>query len=137
MKTVLPERQIPPLSQSRHGDMAWETRYVRKNVEGILRGRARYPFVATVRATDLESRVRLDGLTTDLSEGGCCVLTREPYSRVTRILLEIMKNGVSLLTRCSCVRPGGQSDGIMLGNSGMNKCIIMALSPQQKMDMFR
>ncbi len=49
----------------------------------------------------MESRVRLDGLMTDLSEGGCCVLTREPFSRGTRILLEITKNGVSLLTRAT------------------------------------
>ena len=62
---------------------------------------ARYPFLATVRATDLASGTQFNGITTDLSEGGCCVLTREPFSRGTRILLEITKNGISFVTRAT------------------------------------
>ncbi len=61
----------------------------------------RYPFVATIKATDLASGTQLNGITTDLSEGGCCVVTREPFSRGTQILLEITKNGISLATRAT------------------------------------
>ena len=54
-----------------------------------------------MKAKDLESGMQLDGLTTDLSEGGCCVLTREPFSRGRRILLEITQGGVSLVTHAT------------------------------------
>lgn len=65
---------------------------------------ARYPFVATVKATDAVSGMQLVGLTTDLSEGGCRMSTRKgPFSEGTRILLEITKNGVSLLTKATVV----------------------------------
>lgn len=33
MKAVPQRKRIPPLSESRHGDMACETLYVRKHVE--------------------------------------------------------------------------------------------------------
>jgi len=66
--------------------------------------RARYPFVAIVTATDVVSGMQLVGLTTDLSEGGCRVSTRKgPFSEGTRILLEIAKNGVTLLTNATVV----------------------------------
>jgi PilZ domain-containing protein len=66
--------------------------------------RPRYPFVATVKATDVISGMQIVGLTTDLSEGGCRVSTRKgPFSEGTRILLEITKNGVSLLTKATVV----------------------------------
>lgn len=66
--------------------------------------RPRYRFVATVKATDLISGMQLVGLTTDLSEGGCRMATRKgPFSEGTRILLEITKNGVSLLTNATVV----------------------------------
>ena len=66
--------------------------------------RARYPFVATVKATDVGSGMQLVGLTTDLSEGGCRLSTKKgPFSEGTRILLEIAKNGVSLLTNATVV----------------------------------
>jgi hypothetical protein len=66
--------------------------------------RTRYPFVATVKATDMVSGMQLVGLTTDLSEGGCRMFTRKgPFSEGTRILLEITKNGVALSTNASVV----------------------------------
>jgi hypothetical protein len=66
--------------------------------------RPRYPFVATVKATDAISGMHLIGLTTDLSEGGCRMSTRKgPFSVGTQILLEITKNGVSLLTNATVV----------------------------------
>ena len=66
--------------------------------------RARYPFVAIVKATDVVSGMQLVGLTTDLSEGGCRMSTRKgPFSEGTRILLEIKRNGVALLTNATVV----------------------------------
>ncbi len=66
--------------------------------------RPRYPFVATVKATDVISGMQLVGLTTDLSEGGCRMSTRKgPFSEGTRILVEITKNDVSLLTNATVV----------------------------------
>jgi len=65
---------------------------------------ARYLFVATVKATDVHSGKQVHGLTTDLSEGGCCILARRaPFSQGTRILLEITKNNVSFLTSATVV----------------------------------
>ena len=64
----------------------------------------RYPFVARIKATDTISGMQLEGLTTDLSEGGCRISTRKgPFSAGTGILLEITKNGVSLLTNATVV----------------------------------
>jgi len=64
----------------------------------------RYPFVARIKATDTISGMKLEGLTTDLSEGGCRISTRRgPFSEGTRILLEITKNDVSLLTNATVV----------------------------------
>jgi c-di-GMP-binding flagellar brake protein YcgR len=57
-----------------------------------------------VKATDVDSGKEIHGLTTDLSEGGCCMLTRKaPFSQGTRIMLEITKNGVSFLTHATVV----------------------------------
>ena len=48
--------------------------------------------------------VQLVGLTTELSEGGCGMATRKrPFSEGTQILLEITKNGVSLLTNATVI----------------------------------
>ena len=64
----------------------------------------RCPFVAAVKATDMVSGMQLVGLTTDLSEGGCRLSTKKgPFSVGTRILLEITKNDVSLITNATVV----------------------------------
>ena len=64
----------------------------------------RYPFVARIKATDVISEMQLDGLTTDLSEGGCRIVTRKgPFSPGTQILLEITKDGVSLQTHATVI----------------------------------
>jgi PilZ domain len=66
--------------------------------------RPRYPFVAVVKATDAVSGMQLVGLTTDLSEGGCGISTRKgPFSEGTRILLEITKNDVTLVTNATVI----------------------------------
>ena len=64
----------------------------------------RYAFVARIKATDTISGMHLEGLTTDLSEGGCRISTRRgPFSEGTPILLEITKNDVSLVTNATVV----------------------------------
>ena len=59
---------------------------------------ARYPFAAKVALSESGSDVRVLGLTTDLSEGGCCVRVEEVFPRGTVVELEITKNGESLKT---------------------------------------
>jgi hypothetical protein len=64
----------------------------------------RYLFIAKFKATDAISGMQVEGLTTDLSEGGCCLLMRKgPFSQGTPILLEITKNGVRLLANATVV----------------------------------
>jgi hypothetical protein len=61
-------------------------------------------FVARAKATDVVSGMQLDGLTTHLSEGGCCLMTRRaPFSQGTPIMLEITKDGVSLRTHATVI----------------------------------
>jgi PilZ domain len=59
---------------------------------------ARYPFTARTAIQELSSKTRATGLTTDLSEGGCCVRSTEIFARGTKIELEIVKEGTSLNT---------------------------------------
>jgi hypothetical protein len=48
--------------------------------------------------------MQIEGLTTDLSEGGCGVVTRKgPFSAGTRVLLEITKGGVSLVANATVI----------------------------------
>lgn len=64
----------------------------------------RYLFVAKFKATDVVSGKQIEGLTTDLSEGGCCVLARRaPFSPGTEVRLEITKNGVTLAANATVV----------------------------------
>jgi hypothetical protein len=66
--------------------------------------RPRYPFVAIAKATDVVSGMQFAGLTTDLSEGGCRLSTKKGlFSEGTRIVLEITKNDVSLVTDATVV----------------------------------
>jgi hypothetical protein len=48
--------------------------------------------------------MQIEGLTTDLSEGGCGVVTRKgPFSAGTQVLLEIAKSDVSLVTNATVI----------------------------------
>jgi PilZ domain len=68
------------------------------------RGQPRYLFLARFKATDVISGKQIEGLTTDLSEGGCCVLTRRgPFSPGTQVLLEIAKNDVALVAHATVI----------------------------------
>jgi len=64
----------------------------------------RYLFIAKFKATDTISEMQIEGLTTDLSEGGCGVVTKKgPFSAGTQVLLEITKAGVSLVTHATVI----------------------------------
>ena len=64
----------------------------------------RYLFIARFKATDAISGMQVEGLTTDLSEGGCCLLTRKgQFSAGTPLLLEISKGGVSFSVNATVV----------------------------------
>lgn len=54
--------------------------------------------------TDLISGLQIEGLTTDLSQGGCCLMTRRgPFSAGTEVQLEIIKDGVCLRANATVV----------------------------------
>jgi PilZ domain len=60
--------------------------------------------VARFKGTDLISGMQVEGLTSDLSDGGCCILTRRaPFSPGTQILLEVTKDGVSLRANATVI----------------------------------
>jgi hypothetical protein len=64
----------------------------------------RYLFIARFKATDTISGMEIEGLTADLSEGGCGVVTRKgPFSAGTQVLLEITKGTVSLVTGATVI----------------------------------
>ena len=60
--------------------------------------RARYPFVAKVTLEELASGGLINGMTTDLGEGGCGICAREFLPGNTEVLAKITKNGVTFVT---------------------------------------
>lgn len=77
---------------------------VLSNVTSAPQRSPRYLFIARFKATDAISGMQVEGLTTDLSEGGCCLMMRKgPFSVGTPILLEITKNGASLSVKAAVV----------------------------------
>jgi hypothetical protein len=63
--------------------------------------RARYPFVTKVKIKLLGSGAMVDGMTTDLSEGGCGVRVSELLTSGSSVLAKITKNGITLATRAT------------------------------------
>lgn len=59
---------------------------------------ARYPFVAKVTMKNLSSGSVLEGMTSDLSEGGCGVRVFELFRTGSRIVVEIATSRTSLVT---------------------------------------
>jgi PilZ domain len=77
---------------------------VPSNQASALQRSPRYLFIAKFRVTDAISGMQAEGLTTDLSEGGCCLLMRRGlFSAGTPILLEITKNGAVLSTNATVI----------------------------------
>jgi hypothetical protein len=53
----------------------------------------RFPFAADVELIDLESGARVDGVTSDLSLGGCFVCTSKPLPIGTRMRITLSRKG--------------------------------------------
>lgn len=58
----------------------------------------RFPFSGELRATELDSGRDVWAETTDLSRGGCYVLTRQPFPQGALLRIEIRKQGARFLT---------------------------------------
>jgi hypothetical protein len=56
----------------------------------------RYPFAADAEVLDLESGARSDGITSDLSLGGCFVCTSKPLAVKSRARVTLKRKGESV-----------------------------------------
>jgi PilZ domain len=56
----------------------------------------RFPFAADAEVLDLESGVRCDGITSDLSLGGCFVCTSKPLAVKSRTRVTLTRKGESV-----------------------------------------
>lgn len=56
----------------------------------------RYPFAADAEVLDLESGARSDGVTSDLSLGGCFVCTSKPLAVKSRTRVTLKRKGESV-----------------------------------------
>jgi hypothetical protein len=67
----------------------------------------RYPFAADAEVLDLESGVRCDGITSDLSLGGCFVCTSKPLAVKSRTRVTLTRKGeiVQALAMVRIVKP--------------------------------
>jgi hypothetical protein len=53
----------------------------------------RFPFAADVEMTDMESGDRVEGVTSDISLGGCFVCTSKPLPIRTRLRITLSRKG--------------------------------------------
>jgi PilZ domain len=60
--------------------------------------RARYPFVANVKIEHLSLGAMVEGITTDLSEGGCGVRVSELFTSGAKVMTRITKDGITFAT---------------------------------------
>jgi len=67
----------------------------------------RHPFAADAELLDLESGTRSDGVTSDLSLGGCFVCTSKPLPVKTRVRVTLTRKGqiVEALATVRIVKP--------------------------------
>jgi hypothetical protein len=56
----------------------------------------RYPFAADAEVLDLESGSRSDGITSDISLGGCFICTSKPLALKTRARVTLKRKGESV-----------------------------------------
>jgi hypothetical protein len=56
----------------------------------------RYPFAANAEVLDLESGTRSEGITSDISLGGCFVCTSKPLAVNTRARVTLSRKGESI-----------------------------------------
>ena len=103
----------------------------------------RYPFAAAVVIREPATGVETQGLATDLSEGGCFVLTRRLFDRDTRLLLTIKKKDSTLSTPV-LVAHSQKMGGMGLAfvetpedQQAVLKGWLDALNPAMRMDLTR
>jgi len=67
----------------------------------------RYPFAADAEVLDLEAGIRSDGVTSDISLGGCFVCTSKPLPLRTRTRVTLERKGerVEALAMVRIVKP--------------------------------
>jgi hypothetical protein len=67
----------------------------------------RYPFAADAEVLDLEAGIRSDGVTSDISLGGCFVCTSKPLPLRTRTRITLERKGerVEALAMVRIVKP--------------------------------
>jgi hypothetical protein len=67
----------------------------------------RFPFAADAEVLDLESGIRCDGITSDLSLGGCFVCTSKPLAVKSRTRVTLTRKGetVQALAMVRIVKP--------------------------------
>jgi hypothetical protein len=53
----------------------------------------RFPFAADVELIDMESGARVEGVTSDISLGGCFVCTSKPLSIGARVRIKLSRKG--------------------------------------------
>lgn len=56
----------------------------------------RFPFAADVELIDLESGTQVEGVTSDISHGGCFVCTSKPLAVQARARLKLFRKGQTL-----------------------------------------
>jgi c-di-GMP-binding flagellar brake protein YcgR len=56
----------------------------------------RFPFAADVELIDMESGARVDGVTSDLSLGGCFICTSKPLPIGARIKMTLSRKGQTI-----------------------------------------
>ena len=66
----------------------------------------RYPFVATIEMTDVESETQFIEQTSDLSLFGCGMITQKPLAVGTRIRIRIVHTGASFVALAKVVYAG-------------------------------
>ncbi len=67
----------------------------------------RYPFVADIQVTDVQSEIQIAGRAKDLSLFGCGVDTFTPFPKGTRVRIKLSHGGadVAALARVAYARP--------------------------------
>ena len=84
--------------------------YTRNRAKSTVRDRRyaiRYPFAADAEMLDLETGSRSDGVTSDLSLGGCFVCTSRPLAVRARVRLTLRRKDqkVEMLASVRVVKP--------------------------------
>jgi hypothetical protein len=73
----------------------WEKQQKAKKAAVNRRAEKRYPFTASAEIVDLNTQVKIDARTSDLSSGGCYVDTMNPLALGTEVSVKLSRGGVA------------------------------------------